>query len=89
MNTPADHKNSFHCLYCQGYEDSVCESVDVVAGHGITADASPAAHVAQLANEVIVYTNGSETLAQEVVDREEEPQDQHRYSADQGLAEGF
>ena len=62
----------YHCLYCHGYEDSDCESAGVIAAYGLTATAQPAAHVshlaAQFAKSVVVYTNGSIELAQQVQD---------------------
>lgn len=61
---------SYHCLYCHGYEDSDCASAGIIAAFGLTSDAQPAAYVAhlaaQFAGKVVVYTNGSEELAQQV-----------------------
>jgi thioredoxin reductase len=66
---PADTIPSFHCLFCEGYEDRGSSSSGVLAVDFI-ALAPIAVHLAenaaQLSSQVTVYTNGSTELGSAV-----------------------
>lgn len=63
-------QRSYHCLFCHGYEQRGLESAGVLAIDWI-ASARMAMHMAHMASSLVhnvtIYTNGNETLAEELV----------------------
>lgn len=61
--------NSFHCLFCHGFEERGAPSVGVLAV-GATGSLQLAEHLARLAHNladaVTIYTNGDETLTEQI-----------------------
>lgn len=66
FNTGLSAHNSFHCLFCHGYEERGAASAGVLAIGDIAA-VPPALHLArsaaQLAKRVTIYTDGAQELA--------------------------
>jgi thioredoxin reductase len=62
-------KNSFHCLFCHGFEERGAESVGVLAT-GLLTNAQMLTHISEmacrLAHHVTIYTNGNTTLQSEM-----------------------
>ena len=65
----ADCSNSFHCLFCHGYEEKGSPSSGVLAIQGC-ANVPLALHMAenaaQLTPKVTIYTNGAEQLQKDI-----------------------
>lgn len=63
---------SFHCLFCDGYEERDAESVGLLAG-GLFASADAIAHVTpmarRLSKKVTIYSNGNSELLSAVQPR--------------------
>ena len=66
---PIENLNSFHCLYCHGYEERDSPSSGVLAVQGL-ANAPLALHfaenAAQLTSKVTIYTNGADQLQKDI-----------------------